>query len=212
MTDESVQDGAEPTGRVRRAREEIIEAMADSAERYGTQRSVGRLYGLLYFAGEPRSLDDLAAESGYAKSTVSTAMATLERAKLVDRRSIPGEGKRVFFEAEEDLWCAFQQFLDTTARQEIETMSGALEEAARLLDADDSKPADEDLVQVQQLQKTYDQLSLFLELLTGESLEALLAVADKESEIVGNPADGTDGNPPDRNSDQPDRPGQGGPP
>lgn len=200
MTDESVRDGTEPTGRVRRAREEIIEAMADSAELYGTQRSVGRLYGRLYFAGEPRSLDDLAAESGYAKSTVSTAMSELERAQLVDRRSIPGEGKRVFFEAEADLWRAFQQFLDTTARQEIETMSGALEEAAQLLDADGSEQADEDLAQIHQLQETYDQFALLLELLTGESLEALLAVADKESEIVGNPSEGSDDDPPGRGS------------
>ena len=207
MTDESGRDGTDSTGRVRRAREEIIEAMADSAELYGTQRSVGRLYGLLYFAGEPRSLDELTAESGYAKSTVSTAMATLERAQLVDRRSIPGEGKRVFFEAEEDLWRAFQQFLDTTARQEIETMSSALEEAARLLDADNSEQADEDLAQVQQLQETYDQFSLFLELLTGESLEALLAVADSDAEATGNPSDSSG-----RDSDQPDGSGRGGPP
>lgn len=200
MTDDSGRDSTEPTRGVRRAREEIVEAMADSAELYGTQRSVGRLYGILYFAGEPLSLDDLAAESGYAKSTVSTAMSTLERTHLVDRRSIPGEGKRVFFEAEEDLWRAFQQFLDTTARQEIETMSAALEEAARLLETADSEQAAEDLEQVTQLRKMYDQFALFLELLNEESLETLLAAAESESGEVGPPGRGSDG------------PGRGSPP
>ncbi|MFB6176837.1 MAG: GbsR/MarR family transcriptional regulator, partial [Halobaculum sp.] len=99
------------TGPVAEAREKIVEAMERSAEIYGLNRSYGRLYGLLFFADEPVSLDELVAESGYAKSTVSTAMKDMERLHLVYRRSIPGEGKKAFFEAERDFWTVFQEFL-----------------------------------------------------------------------------------------------------
>jgi DNA-binding transcriptional regulator GbsR (MarR family) len=80
--------------------EEVIEAMARSMEIYGANRSYGRLYGILLFAEDPLSLDTLTEESGYAKSTVSTAMKTFERLYLVHRRAIPGEGKKAYFEAE----------------------------------------------------------------------------------------------------------------
>lgn len=89
---------------VESARETVVEAMARSAEVYGLRRSYGRLYGILYYSPDARSLDDLVERSGYAKSTASTAMRALERFHVVHRRSIPGEGKRAFFEAERDRW------------------------------------------------------------------------------------------------------------
>ncbi|WP_423746585.1 hypothetical protein V5735_20210 [Haladaptatus sp. SPP-AMP-3] len=64
------------------AREEVVEAMAQSADIYGLKRSYGRLYGILFFADEPLSLDELVDESEYAKSTVSTAMQKMNRLHL----------------------------------------------------------------------------------------------------------------------------------
>ena len=49
------------------AREEVIEALARSADVYRLKRSYGRLYGILFFAEEPLSMDDLAERSEYAK-------------------------------------------------------------------------------------------------------------------------------------------------
>jgi DNA-binding transcriptional regulator GbsR (MarR family) len=90
------------------ARETVIDAIERSAEVWGMKRSYGRLYGILYFALEPLSLDTLTERSGYAKSTVSSAMKTLERYHLIHRQSIPGEGKKAYFEAEMDFWYVLQ--------------------------------------------------------------------------------------------------------
>ncbi|MFC7057780.1 GbsR/MarR family transcriptional regulator [Halovenus salina] len=120
---------------VERAREEVIEAMATTAEMYGTKRSLGRLYGILYFADGPLSLDDLAERSDYAKSTVSSAMSTLERYYLVKRRSLPGEGKRAFFEAEREWWDVMKRLLETEGQREIVTMNRALDTAQQRLEA-----------------------------------------------------------------------------
>ena len=171
--------GEEPPAEVERAREEVIEAMARSAEVYGAKRSYGRLFGILYFAGEPLSLDDLVEESGYAKSTVSTAMTTLERFHLVRRRSIPGEGKKAFFEAEDDFWYVFQQFLDGQVRREVQMMSRALEEAESRLAEAEGERAERDLAQVRDLQSVYERSERLIDLATSERLDRLANLVER---------------------------------
>lgn len=145
------------------ARERVIDAMARAAEVYGLSRSDGRLYGVLHFADDPLSLDDLVAESGYAKSTVSTSMSTLRRFNLVQRRSLPGEGKRAYFEAERDLWYVVQQLLDDEVRREFELMTRALDEAEAALQDADGERAARDLERVRQLDRFYRRAERFVD-------------------------------------------------
>lgn len=158
---------------VEAARERVIAAMERSAEVYGFQRSYGRLYGLLFFADEPRSLDDLVADSGYAKSTVSTAMSALERYHLVHRRSVPGEGKRAYFEAETDFWRVFQEFLRNEVLREVTVMHRALTEAEAELEAADTEQAARDLEKVRRLRRMYDRSETMIDTLTGSSVDRL---------------------------------------
>jgi len=158
---------------VEAARERVIAAMERSAEVYGFQRSYGRLYGLLFFADEPRSLDDLVADSGYAKSTVSTAMSALERYHLVHRRSVPGEGKRAYFEAETDFWRVFQEFLRNEVLREVTVMHRALTEAEAELEAADTEQAARDLEKVRRLRRMYDRSETMIDALTGSSVDRL---------------------------------------
>lgn len=119
--------------------------MERSAEIWGLNRSYGRLYGILFFADEPISLDAVVERSGYAKSTVSTAMKKMQRMHLVHRRSIPGEGKKAFYEAERDFWTVLQEFLRREVRREIDTMSRSLDKAEEHLKAAGSEQAEQDL-------------------------------------------------------------------
>jgi len=156
------------------AREEVVEAMARAAEAYGVKPSYGRLYGLLFFAPDPLSLDELVKRSDYAKSTVSTAMSQLERYHLVHRRSIPGEGKKAYFEAEMDLWHVFQQFLNQEVRSEIRIMSRALDDAAERLREADTERAEADLRKVERLRELYGRAETALNLVTSSSLDRLV--------------------------------------
>lgn len=173
-------DSIDDADRIQAAREEVIEAMANTAEAYGAKRSYGRLYGILYFADDPMSLDNLVDRSGYAKSTVSTAMTTLERFHMVQRRSLPGEGKRAFFDAQEEFWYVFQQFLETTVRREVETMSRSLAASAMLLKELETPASEDELDRVQQLEEVTDQCELLLDVLAEQSFEDLAAMADDE--------------------------------
>ncbi len=164
---------------VREAREEVIDAMERAAEIYGVSRSYGRLYGILYFAEEPVSLDALAEESGFAKSTVSSTTRELQRLHLVRRRSVPGEGKRAFYEAERDFWAVCQDLLDRQARREIDTMLRSLETAAERLEAADGDQAERDLQKVRDLQRTYRLGRRLVSALTGSSAERLVRLVER---------------------------------
>lgn len=147
--------------------------MERSAAEYGLPRSCGRLYGVLFFAEEPLSLDDLADRSGYAKSTVSDITRTLEDLYLVRQTSAPAGGRRSYFEAERDLWYAFQKVIQESGQREVTIMQRALGEAeTTLTDTDD---AETDLERVRDLQATYEQVNTMLETLNNQSADELLA-------------------------------------
>lgn len=177
-TDSLDGDSTTPTA-IAEAREEVISAMERSAELYGLKRSYGRLYGILFFADHPVSLDELVDASGYAKSTVSTAMKQMEHLRLVQRRSIPGEGKRAFFEAETDLWRVVQEFLKHEVKREIDIMTRALEDAESTLEAADHPQASDDLEKIQSLTTMYDRSERVVDLLTSSSIERLASLVDR---------------------------------
>jgi len=170
----------EPTARSDRApaRQQVIEAMARSFEVYGGKRSYGRIYGICYFADGPLSLDRLVEESGYAKSTVSTAMTTLERFQLVQRRSLPGEGKKAFYEAEEDLWFVFEQVLDEQVRREMQIVGRALETAEGTLEESEGGSDTADLQKIRDLQEVVGRMESLVDVLTEDGLETLATSVD----------------------------------
>ncbi|WP_257298307.1 GbsR/MarR family transcriptional regulator [Haloarchaeobius sp. FL176] len=164
---------------VERARERVIDALARSADIYGLKQSYGRLYGTLYFAEEPLSLDELAEQSGYAKSTVSTAMSTLRRFHLVRRLSMPGEGKRAFFEAERDLWRVSREFLAQEVSREVNVMVEALGEAEAVLEGADGERAARDLERVRQLKRTYEHADRLVSALSRVPLDRLTDAVER---------------------------------
>lgn len=173
------------------ARERVITAMERSAAEYGLPRSCGRLYGLLYFAREPLSMDDLVERSGYAKSTVSDVTRTLEDLYLVRQTSPPSGGRRSYFEVERDLWYAFGKVTQESGRREAALMGRALEDAERTLA--DVDGAEADLDRIQELGEMFEQAELVLDILDAVSpdvlLDALVQVAEDadvsvESDIV----------------------------
>jgi DNA-binding transcriptional regulator GbsR (MarR family) len=179
MSDRDVDPGLTVSDEVAEAREEVISAMERTAEIYGLNRSYGRLYGLLFFAEEPVSLDRLVAESGYAKSTVSTATSEMQRLHLIHRRSIPGEGKKAFYEAERDFWTVMQEFLRREVQREIDTMTRSLETAEAELEAVDSPQAERDLEKVREMKGMYHRSQQVVTLLMSSSIERLASLVDR---------------------------------
>lgn len=161
------------------ARQEVIDAFERSAEVYGLNRSYGRLYGILFFADEPLSLDTLVAESGYAKSTVSTAMKRMQRLHVVTRRSMPGEGKKAYYEAERDFWQIMQELLTHEAQREVTVMVRALSSAEARLEALDSSQAQADLEKIRSLKRLYERFGQLVDVLTSVPASRLGDLVDR---------------------------------
>jgi DNA-binding transcriptional regulator GbsR (MarR family) len=179
MSDADKESAFDVSDDVAAARETIIEAMERSADIYGLNRSYGRLYGWLFFADDPVSLDALVEASGYAKSTVSTSLQNMEELHLVYRRSLPGEGKKAFYEAERDFWRVAQAFFQREVQREISIMTEALNEAKQSLEAADSDQAHQDLEKIHQLEQMYDRSQRLVDLLTSSSVDRLVGFVDQ---------------------------------
>lgn len=91
-----------------RARERVIETIAQNMNLYGVTPSVGRLYGAMFFYNEPLTLDEMKDVLGMSKTSMSTSVRTLADLKMVEKVWRKGVRKDLYI-VEED-W--YQTFCD----------------------------------------------------------------------------------------------------
>lgn len=144
------------------ARERVIESMEQSAEVYGLSRSAGRVYGVLYFATEPLSIPELVERTGYAKSTISNVTRRLTRIGLIHRRSSEGGGRRVKFEAEQEVWFILQDVFQQYIQREMQATLRTLRRAEDRLDGRENP--DPDRERIRHLRETYEDLQAIVQL------------------------------------------------
>ncbi len=73
----------------------------------GYPKSVGQIYGYLFFASEPQSLDDIAAELGISKASVSNGVRKLLGWGVIRQVWVQGDRKE-FLEIVEDVSALFK--------------------------------------------------------------------------------------------------------
>lgn len=92
-----------------------------------------RIFGLLYLAARPLSLEEIAAEIGQSKSNVSVSIRGLVEWHLVRPRPIPGSRKD-HYEAATDFFRAMQEIFERrfrwTVRQVLSAVADARSSAA----------------------------------------------------------------------------------
>jgi DNA-binding transcriptional regulator GbsR (MarR family) len=142
--------------------ERVIQALEQAAELYNFNQSYARMYGVLYFNSGSMTLDQLTEETGFSKSTVSRGMNRLEDLYLVESRKKEGEGKKKFYEAEEDLEDAFMKMIRNEASREIEIMTEALEKAEEEMKEKEDK---EGLKKVRNMKEFYSRSEKIIKLL-----------------------------------------------
>jgi DNA-binding transcriptional regulator GbsR (MarR family) len=94
--------------KLEKARERIIESIAQNIHLYGLTPSAGRQYGTMFFHNEPLTLDDMTEELGMSKTSMSTSVRALSDLKLVERAWKRGVRKDLY--QVKDDW--YQSFLD----------------------------------------------------------------------------------------------------
>jgi DNA-binding transcriptional regulator GbsR (MarR family) len=101
------------------AREHFTQAMSRIAHFWGFPQAMGALYAAIYLAPEPSSLDELVAEVGVSKGTVSTNVRALERLGMVHRHLRVGD-RRDYYVAETDFWLIVRGILRQREQTEFD--------------------------------------------------------------------------------------------
>ena len=92
------------------AREKFLRATSTIASFWGFPKAMGAIYGAIYLAPEPISLDELVSQVGVTKGAVSTHVRSLERLQMVHRSARIGDRKD-YYHAESDLWTVVKNVL-----------------------------------------------------------------------------------------------------
>jgi DNA-binding transcriptional regulator GbsR (MarR family) len=120
------------------AREPLLDALAQTFALYGWSEVMGRIYGLLAFADEPLSQNDLAQLLAVSNATISTSMGRLESLHFVYRvengnNGTSGGRPRLFYRAERDFKKVVHELLYHNVQQEVELMAQGIDESRRRL-------------------------------------------------------------------------------
>src|SRR5690625_7941283 len=78
------ENGAKDWEKYEETMEKYIQVIAKNMNLYGMTSSVGRLYGVLYFADEPMTLDDMRDALEMSKTSMSTGVGVLSDMKMVE--------------------------------------------------------------------------------------------------------------------------------
>ena len=95
--------------KLEKSRKRITESIAQNIHLFGLPPAAGRQFGMMFFKDQPMTLDNMSAELGMSKTSMSTSIRSLSDAKLVERVWERGVRKDLY-EAKDD-W--YQIFIDT---------------------------------------------------------------------------------------------------
>lgn len=116
------------------------DAVGDVVEHWGFRKALGRLWTVLYLAGEPLSAAVLGERLQMSAGAVSMSLTELQRWAVVRRVWVPGE-RREFYEAEVDFWKMISKVVSERERFLVRSVKDRLEQALEDLKAD-AKSAD----------------------------------------------------------------------
>ncbi|MFQ5891334.1 MAG: GbsR/MarR family transcriptional regulator [Candidatus Methanofastidiosia archaeon] len=132
----------------------VIQGLQDTARFYGVNEIYAKLYGILFFE-EELSLSELALKSGYALSTVSTCIKSLERWKIVKRRKIPKD-RKVYYFAEKDFFEMTKNLMKFGLEGEVRIMLNTIEKSLEILKDVDDERAKKDIESLGKLKNYYN--------------------------------------------------------
>ncbi|WP_188391388.1 GbsR/MarR family transcriptional regulator [Compostibacillus humi] len=113
--------------------EKFIQVIAKNMNLYGITPSVGRLYGVLYFANEPMTLDDMRDALSMSKTSMSTGVRALADMKMVESTYKKGIRKDLY-QSEEDWYKSFTSLFGIRWRKQTETNIEEAEETIEKLE------------------------------------------------------------------------------
>jgi DNA-binding transcriptional regulator GbsR (MarR family) len=101
----------------------------EMGSRWGVNRTVAQIHGLLFLANRPLTAEDIAESLGVARSNVSNSLKELQSWKLIRTTHLMGD-RRDHFVALQDVLEIFRVIVDERKRREIDPTLTVLRECA----------------------------------------------------------------------------------
>lgn len=132
---------------LRKARDRFTNEIAKNIHLYDITHSVGRLYGTVFFAEDPMTLDEMSEELGMSKTSMSTGIRSLLEANMVERVWEKGIRKDLY-KAEDDWYKSFSNVFINRWRNATEKNRVAIQETKEMLESLNQKTPSEKVKQL----------------------------------------------------------------
>lgn len=119
--------------KLEQARDRFITEIAKNIHLYNINSSIGRLYGTVFFAEEPMTLDEMSDSLGMSKTSMSTGIRALTEANMVERVWEKGIRKDLY-KTEDDWYKSFSTVFITRWRNSTEMNMNAIRETKEMLE------------------------------------------------------------------------------
>jgi DNA-binding transcriptional regulator GbsR (MarR family) len=145
------------------ARDHFIQGMSQISHFWGFPKAMGAIYGAIYLSPTPMTLDELVAQVGVSKGTVSTNVRKLERLQMVHKQVRVGDRKD-YYVAETDLWKIVRGVLQERQNRDFSRALQSVDESLSMVSAASATDADlahfyqERIANLQAFFKTLDKL------------------------------------------------------
>jgi HTH-type transcriptional regulator, glycine betaine synthesis regulator len=131
----SANNAAPPAPSLPRTRLEMVEACGRICQLLGLARSLGQIYGLLYLAPKPLSLDEIAELLGISKASASTGTRQLAAWGGIRQVWVHGE-RRDHFQVEAELNRMLRSCYEDLVKPRLEASERRLSRLAATLEED----------------------------------------------------------------------------
>lgn len=140
--------------KIEEAKDLVINSIGETMDLYGTNRSVGNLYGTMVFEGS-MTLDEMREQLQMSKPSMSSGVKKLQEFDIVKQQFTRGSRKQHFI-AEKNFFNFFRNFFTQKWEREVDTNLEAVNKAEALLqetlkneNLDDVAKAEVDKIQAQ---------------------------------------------------------------
>ncbi|PNZ70046.1 GbsR/MarR family transcriptional regulator [Staphylococcus croceilyticus] len=140
--------------KIEEAKDLVINSIGETMDLYGTNRSVGNLYGTMVFEGS-MTLDEMREQLQMSKPSMSSGVKKLQEFDIVKQQFTRGSRKQHFI-AEKNFFNFFRNFFTQKWEREVDTNLEAVNKAEALLqetlqneNLDDEAKAEVDKIQAQ---------------------------------------------------------------
>ena len=111
--------------------------IGEMGSRWGLNRTLGQMCGLLYVSPEPLNADQIAAELNISRSNVSMGLKELKVWRLVQPATVAGD-RREYWTTPKDAWALFRILAEERRRREIDPTLSMLRDNIMVEPASDS--------------------------------------------------------------------------